>query len=29
MKVIRFENNWVYKDIAWVLKKITAEFNHP
>ena len=29
IKVIRFENKWVYEDIAWVLEKIKAEFNHP
>ena len=29
IKVIRFENKWVYADIAWVLEKIKAEFNHP
>ena len=29
IKVIRFENKWVYEDIAWVLERIIAEFNHP
>ena len=29
IKVIRFYNKWVYEDIAWVLEKIKAEFNHP
>ena len=28
-KVIRFENKWVYEDIAWVIEQIKAEFNHP
>ena len=27
--VIRFENKWVYEDIAWVIEQIKAEFNHP
>ena len=29
IKMIRFENKWVYEDIAWVLEKIKTEFNHP
>jgi hypothetical protein len=29
IRVIRFENKWVNEDIARVLEKINAEFNHP
>ncbi len=29
IKVSSFENKWVFEDIAWVLEKIKAEFNHP
>ncbi len=29
IKVIRFENKWVFEDIAWVLEQIKVAFNHP
>ncbi|MBC7391685.1 MAG: DUF559 domain-containing protein, partial [Opitutaceae bacterium] len=29
IKVISFENKWVYEDIAWVLEKFKSSFNHP
>ena len=29
VKVVRFENKWVFEDVNWVLEKIKAEFNHP
>jgi len=29
IRVIRFENKWVFEDINWVLEKIKAAFNHP
>lgn len=29
IRVIRFENKWVFEDIAWVLEQIKAAFNHP
>ena len=29
VRVIRFENKWVFKDIDWVLEQIKEKFNHP
>lgn len=29
IKVLRFENKWVFEDITWVLEQIKAAFNHP
>lgn len=29
IRVIRFENKWIFEDIAWVLEQIKAAFNHP
>ena len=29
IRVVRFENKWVFEDINWVLEKIRASFNHP
>ncbi len=29
IKVLRFENKWVFEDINWVLEQIKAAFNHP
>ena len=29
IKVIHFENKWVYEDIVGLLERIIAEFNHP
>jgi very-short-patch-repair endonuclease len=29
IRVIRFENKWVFEDVNWVLERIKAEFNHP
>jgi very-short-patch-repair endonuclease len=29
IKVLRFENKWVFEDITWVLEQIRAVFNHP
>lgn len=29
IRVIRFENKWVFEDIGWVLQQIKMVFNHP
>ncbi len=29
VRVLRFENKWVFEDIDWVLQQIKAMFNHP
>jgi very-short-patch-repair endonuclease len=29
IRVVRFENRWVFEDIEWVLGEIRARFNHP
>lgn len=29
IRVIRFENKWVFEDINWVLEQIKAAFNRP
>lgn len=29
IRVLRFENKWVFEDINWVLEQIKAVFNHP
>lgn len=29
IRVIRFENKWVFEDVGWVLEQIKASFNHP
>ncbi|HEX8332035.1 MAG TPA: endonuclease domain-containing protein [Segetibacter sp.] len=29
VRVLRFENKFVFEDVNWVLERIKAEFNHP